>query len=262
MLNFSKPRILHVGIVGAHGLGKTSLMDEIEFHLREHQPGLSVHRVSFADPIREELIPLSGSYTLSKDKNHPYEREALIYTGEVNRRANRNTFIAAFLNDVWGRTMCMDSEASSIHVVLSDDVYHWNEAAMMDLLIRVKDTDNTVPQNVEQHYLHGKYIPESQLQTFDINQAVTNMFPDMATRILDIHAGSPAELNSVPVRDWVLNQLQDLAQERFIQDSYKRTAGHHQYFPPQEGATPMNVTLPFTPELPSVQVPFPVAQPA
>lgn len=262
MLNFSKPRILHIGIVGAHGLGKTSLTDRIEFELRENQPGLTVHRISFADPLREELIPMSGSYQLSRDKNHPYERETLIYTGEVNRRANRNTFIAAFLNDVWSRTLCADSEKpDSIHVVLSDDVYHWNEAAMMDVLIRVKDTDNTVPQNVEQHYMHGKYIPESQLQTYDINNALPSMFPDMATRILDIHAHSPSELNSVPVRDWVLHQIQDLAHERFIQDSYTRTAGHHQYFPPQEGATPMNVILP-QPELPPVQVALPQAQPA
>lgn len=149
--------VVYVGLVGRHGIGKSSLVTALYHHFRENaylepvveQPYLIVPiRVSFADELRESLG--QATYTLpTKVKKHPLERQALQWVGEVSRARDRNIWLQSYLRQVDiqinypSEPILEQPGLQPVVVVLTDDVYHVNEAAAMDLLVYIHSRPET-----------------------------------------------------------------------------------------------------------------------
>lgn len=151
--------IVYVGLVGRHGIGKSTLINDLYHHFRENpylepvveQPYLIVPtRVSFADDLRDSLG--QATYTApNKIKKHPLERQALQWVGEVSRSRDRNIWLQNYLRRVVNQIAYPDEPIleqpglQPVVVVLTDDVYHVNEAAAMDLLVYIHNHTQEAP---------------------------------------------------------------------------------------------------------------------
>lgn len=173
MNSLSRPiKRIHVGIVGPHGRGKSTLADDLAFHLLAIiNNGLfgdfsfkgAVSRINFADTLRHET--LSGvSYTLTKERKYSAKERVLLQAaGELEREFNSTHFVSKYLETVNAVTVekfpavtgespfeyadgvtrynPVGSFLPGLHVVITDDAYHLNKAALMDVRFLITDDE-------------------------------------------------------------------------------------------------------------------------
>lgn len=144
------PSCTIVGLVGNHGSGKSTLMNYLSQQVRNLRPDLQVLRLNFADSLRaefERVLPVR----LSQQKQHPYERQALIYLAETWRKQDPDRYVRKYLE-----TLSAIRSLSTHTLVLTDDVYHFNEREVCDHVIYLRNRTYQPPQG---------YVPESVRQT-------------------------------------------------------------------------------------------------
>lgn len=134
------PNTTIIGLVGNHGSGKSTLTSILQMDLTLTRPNTQVLHLSFADPIRTRLNSILP-VPLTRTKQHPYEREALVFIGEMWRRQDPDFFVNTFYNKV--RTEQLPNTKT---IVLVDDVYHFNERDACHLVFYFQNTQYQEPQ--------------------------------------------------------------------------------------------------------------------
>jgi hypothetical protein len=203
---------LYVGVTGTHGVGKTSFVTALEDTLLNnpvHGPFvLQPLHMTFAGPLRNNLVALT--HTPLTDKRHPLERAALQYVGEMARAKDRNHWLRLFLERVQDATYREDDVAHQpdqlpVIVVLVDDVYHWNEAGAMDLLLQVRPENlDTLPR--------GPDASVSENETWELLDSLT----PPAGETYMFYAERPAEFNTPKNQDRALGLILKALKERHV----------------------------------------------
>lgn len=188
---FDRPpyRVLYVGAVGGHGLGKSTMMRNLSERLTAELPDIyHVVRRSMAGPLREKLNQIAP-YHISSEKRHPLERPTLQWTGEAYRAQDNNYWIREYLNPAgldYGR----------LNIVLTDDVYHVNEAMLTDVLLLIGQPPAELGEG---------YEPESIRQTRMLLRYAEQLHPGDTVRLDPI---SPEELSTTETQDRVVSAIQ------------------------------------------------------
>lgn len=230
-VNPIRPR-LYVGIVGQHGSGKTGLMDRVEELLlapltrgrNTPVPGFPVIRQSFAQPIRRGLGMISGT-PLDTKKRSPLERPSLQFIGEKARSRDSNAWLHLYLQEVDNElkereeALVKDFRANGgghdftpsprRTIVLTDDVYHFNEAMAMDLLILVKYPGVQPEPSVDAYDTFGQpYVAVSKRHTHALLTCPEEL---LAKYTLVIEAASPEELNVLSNAEFIAEHITRLS---------------------------------------------------
>lgn len=134
------PHCTIIGLVGNHASGKSTLADWLANQLRLTRPDLEVLRLNFADALREELAEILP-FKPDKTKRHPYERQALVYVGESWREYEPRRYVRKYLERLSARRSRLYPT-----VVITDDVYHFNEREVCDLVVYIRNMNYTPPE--------------------------------------------------------------------------------------------------------------------
>lgn len=216
--------VYYIGILGTHGEGKSSFADTLEeilagtsFTVSPEEGGegldvtLNVIRVSFADTLRAGFHRVSGHHP-AKEKSHPFERQALVYMGESARRQDRNRLLRDFFERV---DTAMDY--TKFNVVLIDDLYHINEAGLMDTIIRVNPHDvlalrermdlaDPIMEGLKKALEGQEHFALAQLQTLDLLTTPDTYLP-ATQHIVDLFSPEPRFLNNPVTAAAVTNTI-------------------------------------------------------
>jgi energy-coupling factor transporter ATP-binding protein EcfA2 len=171
------PNTTIIGLVGNHGSGKSTLTSILQMDLSLTQPGTQVLHLSFADPIRQRLNSILP-VPLTRTKQHPYEREALVFLGEMWRRQDPDFFVTALHNKIKTEQLPYTKT-----IVLVDDVYHFNERDACDLVFYFQNTQYQEPSG---------YRPLSVAQTQEMLAEAAIVTPDRYFPLQD-----PRELDNL-----------------------------------------------------------------
>jgi ABC-type multidrug transport system ATPase subunit len=134
------PHCTIIGIVGNHASGKSTLADWLAEQLHQTRPDLEVVRLNFADALREELAEILP-FKPDKAKRHPYERQALVFVGESWREYEPRRYVRKYLER-------LSAQRNRFYhtVVITDDVYHFNEREVCDLVVYIRNMNYDPPE--------------------------------------------------------------------------------------------------------------------
>jgi hypothetical protein len=134
----------YLGLTGGHGLGKSSFANELEARFSRYHD-VKVVRLNMADKLREQFNS-SLPFSLRDEKQHPLERPALQYFGEIWRRQDKNIWVEKMLNVVPYFPYLYESDGDDprVAIVIVADAYHFNEMVLMDQLVLVSNPSEPV----------------------------------------------------------------------------------------------------------------------